>query len=146
MPFNKQLPSPGITLIETGVVTDSSTVEGDSVSTVEAAVCGIVLWLDADEVEESTDDWVVSNGIEVSSESVDDATSVAPSVEDWVVSSCPAGASVPATLVDSWADPVVDDSSKAESVEDSVVDPLTDGDPDDEDSAPTEDVVVSSGS
>lgn len=60
-PFNKQLPSPGITLVETGVVTDSSTVDGDSVSTVEAADCGTVLWLDADEVDESTGDWVVSN-------------------------------------------------------------------------------------
>jgi hypothetical protein len=46
MLFNKQLPSPGIALTsDDGVVKISSPVVGASVSDVEAAISGTVLWL-----------------------------------------------------------------------------------------------------
>lgn len=141
IPPNKQLPSPGITLVETGVVTDSSTVDGDSVSIVEAADCGTVLWLDAEEVEDSMGDWVVSlSGISVSTspESVEDSVVgwvadksgrlVEEASGSTVVSCWPAEESVPGASV--WADPVVDESSREASVADSAVDcDPADGDP-----------------
>lgn len=73
----KQLPSPGITLA--GVVV-SSIVVGDSVSTVEAAVCGTVFNEDGASVDEEVAAWVVESSpspeestvvLETSSESVD---------------------------------------------------------------------------